>query len=712
MSGLYMTDSELYEIRSKGKGIEGFIATANALARYMGECQYRNEYTIAYQNVQITLDELSRTPRDFGYDYRDIVNATPLEQSDVDKLLLPLTELCRSLAKWASQEAPYSYDITNEPIANAIQLISDNICSAGRKFDEGKVEQLFFSAGNRENTYEYCGDFFYELAKASPEYDELLDPTLMTKRSKEKALAEFQKKLEPLKRQFQFQSRDPFVIITEGLQDRTKTLKDGYVNRSDVECHCSFLNGAATALALQTVVGYDEYAEEEPTDEDEYEFSADGNIPAYNYVFAEIPERDAQQKLRTAILDYLMAGAALAQKDKSSSYKRWTAAYIAYTKGFYKDCVEHIKEALPQLYADIVVKHYCNNGRLTEFAPRPLHIDDSEFNTICHLAETYVTNTETLHRAVLLNNVDTSSEESLERGERLLMPHMQPVIGIFQPAFIKSVERAGKLLSKSVGGHSPLSHTLNKIDSLWRAFFKKLHTMACDQNEHAIINRSHSAMLELLNLYQFKITGTPKDTIPANVLNDECEKFLTTLPDLSAFVTQLGSRVFDQQVETHKPLTKTDVQEAFQKALGSTPIEIKDATVRKIRGAFDDMATSVKEVADNTRHPAQEREDILALVRDVYNAKIKGVTSYAKAAHFVRNGITEAHEEFYQRAVWARSFAKTHAKKKAGGLDEYWRSIGQDAKPSAAKQRAKQKAKRRNGAPGIAPILNRGADCL
>jgi len=680
-----MREVELYEICKCASGREGFVSICKALKRFFDCGEYRNEFLISYGAVRYALDDLCFYPEDVGAPHkRD--ESPQYTQEDVDLLFPPLLELAASITKWADDEKPYEVDITNEPVNRAILHIEEKFLDKKGNFDRQIIQELFFPADpDHEGKFWYNGDIFYELYHITPDYDELLDPASMTERSKASAFNKYEESLSPLRNVFRYGFKDPIRWIKDEIARMLKDVESGYISKNDVAHENHYLiDGLPVALKLKTYIAYDDFALHDDYNEGDYEYGPDNGVPAHNHIVEPTPESKSQVELKELFVRYLLAGAALANRIGSTAYQHWTEAYLFYTRDQFDNCINSLKSAIPTTYADIVVRHFQKEKKIVEHAPRDMRYNDEEYANVYYLAESFLENTTETLNAVLTNTpTDGQTIDRFDRSELLIMPNIQSMIGVFQTPYMSEIERAEKLLQKSTGKSLSILDNLNKIPSIWDDFFKKLRTMATSQEHLSVIAHAQSTMRSTTRLYSLKINGIDKNTISAESVNAECEKFLAALPKLSAFIASLKNKVYDP----NEPLP--DDSRVLKVSLTSNP-------------QLEKISETLKDIAIQNRPRAEGRDDIITLVRDIRGAKIKGVTSYPKATEYVRRIAEPSDKRFYKRCAWAREYARTHAKKTKTGQDKFWASIAQDAKPSAATQRAKAK---RSGAPGIVPTL-------
>jgi len=128
-----------------------------------------------------------------------------------------------------------------------------------------------------------------------------------------------------------------------------------------------------------------------------------------------------------------------------------------------------------------------------------------------------------------------------------------------------------------------------------------------------------------------------------------------------------------------------------------TVVDISDESTKKTAEAvgeqFAETRSNIAEIKTRIGGPNKTKADIVSLVRDILTAKIKDITSIPKAVGYIRKGVDSSDELFYDRCMWARQFAKSHAKKQKDGLEKYWRTIAQNAKPGSEGQRSKARSK-------------------
>ena len=161
-----MTENELRSaIDNANEGEAGFLFCVSALARYFDNCEYRNEFVISYSSVQWMFEELSCGPKQFKLGSGESEGCV-YKKSEITRQFLPgLVDLIKSVTKWAIDEEPYEYNITNE-------LIEPVMADLRSRFGEGsnlkqRCFDVFFKVcGSDSDTYAFNGDFFLYLSNA------------------------------------------------------------------------------------------------------------------------------------------------------------------------------------------------------------------------------------------------------------------------------------------------------------------------------------------------------------------------------------------------------------------------------------------------------------------------------------------------------------------------------------------------------------------
>ena len=107
-----------------------------------------------------------------------------------------------------------------------------------------------------------------------------------------------------------------------------------------------------------------------------------------------------------------------------------------------------------------------------------------------------------------------------------------------------------------------------------------------------------------------------------------------------------------------------------------------------------EIMQELKTIKNIVQSDGIDYQAIIALIREVRMAKIKGVTSLEKAVDYIRHCQPED-ERFYVRAMAACQFVETVSKHEVGGVDKRWATLAQYAKGSdgACRRKAKSKGK-------------------
>lgn len=183
------------------------------------------------------------------------------------------------------------------------------------------------------------------------------------------------------------------------------------------------------------------------------------------------------------------------------------------------------------------------NGKTVRYEgviPPPSAVDDRELDRVAHIMVASYDATLEMHQSILENHgIGRYASDSFDRSDLFQEVNIQAALKIFQPDFIKEIERCGLRIQQYESEICNAIELALKVKDAWQLFFKKLKS----EFKGAIqIIEAEAVALRLVEDYSWKICSEGGSLhVSAKVINDEYAEFVQKLISVAAFVSQYDS---------------------------------------------------------------------------------------------------------------------------------------------------------------------------
>ena len=646
----YMTEKELRsELDCAQEGTKGFLTLSSALARFFNSCEYRNVYTISYNIVQWSFEELASGPKDFkGSDKKR--NVSFYKKSEINKSYLPsLVELIRALLKWAEDEEIYQYDVTNDLIEPVIDTIKKRFL-AKKDLREICFDLFFAVDTSKKKDFVFNGDFFRYLSGATPNYDDLLDPNEITARSKKVAEDEYKNELSKIfesERFFHFPS--PFEYTAKRIEEENKALKGGYGEVWNIASGIEYLDKIPMLLSFRTTYGYYEYYEEWDDAVADCEYPESDGVPAHNYVFLNIPEIKHQEKISKSLKEHILIGANVAQRIKSDTYTIWRNAYLSFLRRDYDACVAQIKEAEALIFADNVIKRYGIKNEVIESAPKKVSSTSDAYLIIYCNALKCLEDTEKVLSMIIRNEISKISPPITKRSELFQKSHISRIVGCFEMTFLEKLLFLDlHLRPRNMRIQMSIEEIMYKIKAIWENFLQRLLSVSCCVRGESIVIKAKNSLKEFYKVFERHYVLNVDDCELNIEVEEKGAAFISSIEDLSSLIDLLKDKSFEElggESETSHVLVDGFTEEGKKqlKSVVRKPRKNKRSEFRTQEDVAKDTGFSRKTInkwereqsSDDTNNKSNKYEYYESLRTDrekngAYKIWVKMVVEYKK----------------------------------------------------------------------------------
>lgn len=164
-------------------------------------------------------------------------------------------------------------------------------------------------------------------------------------------------------------------------------------------------------------------------------------------------------------------------------------------------------------------------------------VSQSELDILAHMLVTSYEATKEMHESILEDRgVGRFTSDDFDRSSLFHASIIQPALVVFQPHFIKEIERCGIKIQQYRTSICDMIALTNDVKEAWRTFFRELKRQF---HGNAAVVDAESAGLRLVEHYALKVGSEGGSLhVPAEEINSEYVAFVEKLEQVAKVVAQ------------------------------------------------------------------------------------------------------------------------------------------------------------------------------